>query len=475
MKILVLGGSPKGEKSVTMQYVRFLERSFPEHAFEVVQVSQRIRRLEREEAAFADALERVRAAEVVLWATPVYYFLVPSQLKRFIELVHERGAATAFAGRHAAAVTTSIHFFDHTAHAYLAGVSEDLGMRFHGGHSAEMMDLTRPGGQRQLLGFARDFFSAAARGEEPARVHQPAPPHGIEYLPGPAAAPVDAGGSRVIVVTDRDERSPNLARMVDRLAAAFTPPADVVDLAALDIKAGCQGCLQCGFDNRCAFEGKDDLVELFRGRVMAADVVVFAGAIRDRYLSARFKAFFDRSFFRGHAPSLDGKQVAWVVAGPLRRLPYLRQIFEGYAELQGSTLAGIVADEEPDPRRTDAALDGLAARLAAWAAEGRRRPQTFLGVGGHKVLRDAVWGELRLVFQADHRCYRRTGLYDFPQRRIGLRLVNLAAPLLRLPPLRRGFFSRMNDGMLMPFRKALAAAGPPRTPDNPAARGRVGG
>jgi hypothetical protein len=194
---------------------------------------------------------------------------------------------------------------------------------------------------------------------------------------------------------------------------------------------------------------------------------VFAGAVRDRHLSARFKAFFDRSFFRGHAPSLDGKQVAWVVAGPLRRLPYLRQIFEGYTELQGATLAGIVTDGEADPRRTDAALDGLASRVAAWAIEGRRRPQTFLGVGGHKILRDAVWGEPRLVFQADHRRYREIGFYDFPQRRLGLRLINLAAPLLRLPPLRRRSVPRLDEGMLMAFKKALAAAGPPRPPADP--------
>ncbi len=461
MKVLVLGGSPKGETSVTMQYVRFLERALPEHAFEVLQVSQRIRALEREEAAFAGAIARVRAADLVLWATPVYYLLVPSQLKRFVELVHERGAAPAFAGRPAAALTTSIHFFDHTAHAYLAGVSEDLGMRFLGGHSAAMYDLTRPGGRRELLGFGRDALAAAARGEAPPRVHEAAPSHGIEYLPGPAPEPVDAGGRRVVVVTDRDGAPPNLGRMVGRLARAFGPAAEVIDLAALEILGGCQGCLRCGLDNRCVFEGRDDLVGIFGSKVMTADVVVFAGAVRDRYLSARFKAFFDRSFFRGHAPSLAGRQVGWVVAGPLRRLPYLRQVMEGYTELQEATLAGVVTDEEPDARRTDAALDGLAARLAAWAAEGRTRPHTFLGVGGHKVFRDAVWGELRFVFQADHRRYRASGFYDFPQRRVGLRIANLAAPLLMLPPVRRRFLPKLTEGMLGPLRKALdAAAGP---------------
>jgi multimeric flavodoxin WrbA len=460
MNILVLGGSPKGEKSVTMQYVRFLELSFPEHAFETVQVSQGIRRLEEDPACFGAVLDRVRAADLVLWATPVYYFLVPSQLKRFIELIGERDSGEAFAGRPGAALTTSIHFFDQTAHAYLQGVGEDLGMPWLGSHSAEMMDLTRPEGQAALLGFARDILDGVARRRNPPRVFEPAPPHGRVYEPGPPSPPVDQGSRRVLLVTHRDPRAPNLARMVDRLAAAFARPAEVADLSLVAIRAGCQGCLRCGFDNQCVFEGKDDHIDFFREKVMAAHILVFAGAVRDRYLSARWKAFFDRSFFRGHAPSLSGKQVAWVVAGPLRRLPHLREIMEAYPQLQQASLSGIVTDEEPDSARVDAALDDLAARLAVWSAQGRRPAVTFPGVGGHKLFRDAVWGDLRFVFQADHRAYRRLGFYDFPQKRPGLRLLHLAAPLLRLPPVRRRFMARMADGMLMPFRRILSRMDP---------------
>ena len=31
MKIIVLNGSPKGDISVTMQYVRFIQKKFPQH------------------------------------------------------------------------------------------------------------------------------------------------------------------------------------------------------------------------------------------------------------------------------------------------------------------------------------------------------------------------------------------------------------------------------------------------------------
>jgi len=46
-----------------------------------------------------------------------------------------------------------------------------------------------------------------------------------------------------------------------------------------------------------------------------ADIIIMAGSVHDRYLSATWKQFFDRSFFKGHTPGLDGKQIGFVIAG----------------------------------------------------------------------------------------------------------------------------------------------------------------
>ena len=141
MKIAVLNGSPKGPTSVTVQYVRFLQKKFPQHEFTLLDVCQDARRLEEDPAAFDSVVETVRAADVVLWATPIYVLLVPGPYKRFVELLFERGAGDAFRGKYAAALTTSIRFFDHTALGYLEATSEDLEMHFAGAYSAEMFDV----------------------------------------------------------------------------------------------------------------------------------------------------------------------------------------------------------------------------------------------------------------------------------------------------------------------------------------------
>ncbi len=116
MKILVLNGSPKGEQSVTMQYVNYLACRCRGHEFQLRNVAQEIRSLERSPHQFETLVEEVRRADLVLWAFPLYILLVCSQYKRFIELIAERGAGEAFRGRYAASLSTSINFFDTTAH-----------------------------------------------------------------------------------------------------------------------------------------------------------------------------------------------------------------------------------------------------------------------------------------------------------------------------------------------------------------------
>jgi multimeric flavodoxin WrbA len=167
--------------------------------------------------------------------------------------------------------------------------------------------------------------------------------------------------------------------MVARLAVGFERPAEVVDLAAVDIKSGCLGCLPCGLDNNCVFEGKDDFTSLYRDRVLAADILFFAGDICDRFLSARWKTFFDGSFFLGRAPTLTGKQLAWVATGPLRQPASLRQFMEAYIEQHSANLVGIISDEYADSAQIDALLDDLAVRAVVWATTGYHMAPSFLG------------------------------------------------------------------------------------------------
>jgi len=84
MKIIVLNGSPKGMTSVTMQYVHYIQNKFPQHELKFINISQRIKKIETDMRSFQEILDEVKGSDGVLWASPVYFFLVPSNYKRFI-------------------------------------------------------------------------------------------------------------------------------------------------------------------------------------------------------------------------------------------------------------------------------------------------------------------------------------------------------------------------------------------------------
>ena len=119
MKVLVLNGSPAGDNSITLYTVKYIQKHFPDHEFEVLNVGQRIRACEKDFAPCKKALEE---AELILFCYPVYTFLVPAQLHRFIELMKENGADVK--GRIATQVTTSKHFYDVTAQTSDSTTSE---------------------------------------------------------------------------------------------------------------------------------------------------------------------------------------------------------------------------------------------------------------------------------------------------------------------------------------------------------------
>jgi multimeric flavodoxin WrbA len=266
--------------------------------------------------------------------------------------------------------------------------------------------------------------------------------------------PADTHGKKVVILTDARPGQENIMAMTARLEAAWGGAARVVNLHDLDIKGGCQGCLRCGSAYKCAYTGKDGFIDFYNGVLVPADVIVLAGSISCRQLSWKWREFFDRSFFNTHTPSLVGKQFAFLVSGPLSLLPEMRETYEAWTELQQSNLVSFLSDEGAGTD-LDAALDQLAERLVRFAENGYIRPRTFLGVAGMKIFRDDIWSELKVVFRADHKAYKKLGFYDFPQRKVGHRiLMGLAWFITGLPGIRTQFPSMIRAQMIVPMRRA---------------------
>ena len=149
MNILVINGSPRGQNSITLQTTNYLKILHPEHEFSVIDAGQKIKALEKD---FSKAVEEVKKADLLVFSYPVYTFIAPCQLHRFIELLKE--ANLDLSSKFATQFTTSKHFYDITAHRYIKDNCFDLGLKYINGLSADMDDLSLEQGQKQ----AEEFF-----------------------------------------------------------------------------------------------------------------------------------------------------------------------------------------------------------------------------------------------------------------------------------------------------------------------------
>lgn len=454
MKFIVLNGSPKGEYSITLQYVGLLQKKYPEHDFQIVHISQKIKKIEKDRDFFDQIIQDIRISDVVIWSFGLWVLAVPAQYMRFVELVGERQAGSAFESKYAVVISTSIHFYDHTAHNYMRAVCEDLQMQFIEGISFDMLDLMKKDRRRDLITFYDNIVRTFKNGRMQTRMYPALAFSDFAYEPAASDATIKTD-KKILVVTDHYDRDANIGKMIDRFVGSFEPAAEVIDLNDIDIKGACQGCMRCGYLYKCQY--KDGFTDFYNNRVRKADVLIFAGQINGRYLSSKWKTFFDRAFFWNHTPSLANRQIAYLISGPISQNANLIQILEASVTArQMANFAGIVTDEYPDSKAIDAMLMGLAEQVVFNAERAYIKPGNFLEVGGHKIFRDDVWGRIRGIWQADHRYYRKHGLYDFPQKKTGMRILNgILLLACKMPAVRKRYYDNVKKFPSMRYSKLI--------------------
>jgi len=443
MNIIVLNGSPKGDLSVTLQYVHFIQKKFPQHELKIIHISKNIKNIERDENAFQEIIDEVRSSDGVLWSFGLWILCVPAQYMRFIELISERGVEDAFKNKYAAVLTTSIHFFDHTAHNYMRAVCEDLNMKYAETLSPEMRDLAEERGREALIIFAENFFEAIEKKTVTSRLFKPLTFSDFVYQPSVPEERIDTRGKKAVILTDAYDSDTNLGKMIDRFRQSYSNEIEVIDLNDIDIRGACLGCMRCGYDYNCV--QKDGFTEFYNNRVRTADIIVFAGTVKGRYLSSKWKTFYDRAFFWNHTPSLVGKQMGYIISGPLSQNANLIQILEASSTARQDAIhVDMITDECENSSEIDTQLQSFAERLVSYSINGYIKPQNFLGVGGHKIFRDDIWGRLRMVWQADHRYFKKHGKYDFPQKDYKIRIMTAIMMLLtKIPKFRKKFYANL--------------------------------
>ncbi|MCP4404256.1 MAG: hypothetical protein GY801_43985 [bacterium] len=437
MKIVVLSGSPKEEQSITLQYVKYLQKHFPEHEFTIFYISRQMKAQRRDSGVFQHLLDAIAAADGVLWASPVYFLCVPGQFKQFIELLFERKAEAVFQGKYAAVLMTSIHFFDNFAADYLHAVCDDLKMHYSGEFLAEMNDLKIFELRQQLLRFFEYFLRAMQEKLPTSTQYHTLRETELDYRM-PVSETVSKGrNKKIVVLTDVKKENCNLSRMIDTFVGAMPYAVTVFDLQQIGKRGGCLECLERGCANDCRYV--EPFRKFYEKYLFAADAVVFAGVVKDRHLSALWKLFWDRSFLYGHAPTLAGKPVGYLISGPLQQLPNLRESLKAYAQLisQG-TMVDMVSDEYESSEQVIHALQGFADKLS-WALEAEAKtPVNFYGQAGRLIFQNFVH-LAHGIFVPDQQYHNIRSFYEFSQPVQKQRLPHLFWKVLHHLPFTKHF------------------------------------
>ena len=442
MKITVLNGSPKGDYSITLQTVRFIEKHNPQHLFTYLNVGQSIKAYEKD---FSKAEDALKNADMILFSYPVYTFIVPSQLHRFIELM--KGSGIDLSGKFVSQISTSKHFYDVTAHKFIEENMQDMGMKYVKGLSADMDDLTLEKGRKEALAFF-DYLMWCAEND----IFEPILEKPSDYVPVAATIPTEPEEEKkgdVVIVADLAENDMQLASMIDRFRASCGYATRLVNIREFPFRGGCLSCFGCASNGKCVYA--DGFDTYLRENIQTAQAIIIAFTIKDHSMGSRFKMYDDRQFCNGHRTVTMGKPFGYIISGDYTSEKNLLTIIEGRAEVGGNFLAGVATDEKD----TDHSIDTLAAKIVYAAEHHYVQPSNFLGVGGMKIFRDLIW-LMQGMMRADHKFYRSHGQYDFPQKKRGTMMkMYLVGALMSNEKLMKKAGNKVKEGMIAPYKEVL--------------------
>jgi len=449
MNILIVNGSPKGQYSITLQTCLYLQKKFPGHCYSVLDVGKNIRSIEKD---FAESRRLVSESDIILFCYPVYTFLVPSQLHRFIELLKE--SRLDLRDKIATQVTTSKHFYDVTAHRFIEDNCADMGLSYIDGLSADMDDLLTEEGRKQAEDWFRLFLWKVERKDFNYVILRSDKDYLLKETVEMKTA-AKSGSKRAVIVADlgiEEYSRKRLESLIDGFRAVFPYETDLVDISGYPFKGGCMSCFHCAKTGKCVYA--DGFDEFLRNNIHRHDAIIYAFSIRDHSMGSRFKMYDDRQFCNGHRTVTMGTPFGYLIDGFLSHEENLRTVIEARAQVGGNFLAGI-AGTEFNPGRE---VELLSERICFAFKHSYKPPRNFYGVGGMKIFRDLIY-KMRGLTRADHRFFKSHGQYDFPQKEWKTSLLMyLVGWMMNSPTIRKKMGNRLNEGMIKEYRKVIEQA-----------------
>jgi len=463
MKITVINGSPKGENSISLQTMLYLQKCFSEHNFSYIHAASKI--LFYENNGIDSVISTIEDADLIVFCYPVYTFLVPSQLHRFILLMKnaEIQGKLHLEGKCATQLSTSKHFYDVTAHSFIEENAGDMGLYYIPGLSADMEDLLTKKGQKQ----ARDFLEFVSwemerRTDADLGVHLGGHIDNVycENSGMPAEAfyfenNTDALSSKdVVIVADCKKTDTELANMILTFKDSISRPVRIINIRSFKFSGGCLGCLRCAASGNCIYT--DGFDKLLREKINNGAATVYAFNIEDHSMGARFKTYDDRQFCNGHRTVTMGSPVGYLICGDFEKEQNLKLVLKARAEVGGNYYAGEAVTNTLENQAVNIEkVKKLAERIDYALDHSYSPPSNFYGVGGMRIFRDLIY-QMRGFMKQDHKFFKEHGQYDFPHKKKGtILLMYIVGAMFSSESFQKKAGSKITEGMLAPYRKVI--------------------
>jgi hypothetical protein len=138
----------------------------------------------------------------------------------------------------------------------------------------------------------------------------------------------------------------------------------------------------------------------------------------------------------------------YIINGNYESESNLKTIVEARAEVGHNFLSGVGYNNK--------SIEQMSKRLDFALNNKYLQPRNFYGIGGMKIFRDLIW-LMRGIMKADHKFYKKHGIYDFPQKQRGKMIAMcMLGSLIRNKKIKAKMGpNMMNEGMLMPYKKVI--------------------
>lgn len=450
MKILVINGSPKGKFSITIQSVEYLQKHFPSDHFEILNIGQQIKKYEDPQLILA-TIKKIHEVDLLLFAYPVYTFLAPYQLQRFIELLKENLKDECFNRIMSTQISTSKHFYDITAHRYIEENCNDLGFNVIKGFSADMDDLLSDKGRKELIGFWKYVKFTATQGIFEA--HKKTLLQEKKIYTQRIEAIEKSNKYKTVIVTNCEKNDSNLMNMINDFCKAYPFNTRIINILDFKFDGGCLGCFNCAINGTCIY--KDGFDNFLRNEIQTADSIVYAATIKDHSFGASFKRYDDRQFCNGHRSLTMGMPIAFIISGEYSKESNVRNLIEAKNEVEHTFLSGVINDENKNEEQIEKNIKATANTMAYALQNKLILPQNFYGVGGRKIFRDLIY-VMGGLMKEDHKFYKKNNFYDFPQKQKAMKFMARTLGLvMSIPTLKKASSGKMNQFMITKYKQVI--------------------